>query len=823
MSGIWSSLGTTPKTRATTLFLAAAIALVALFGLLALPSPAASDTNQPPVVSIVTPSTFLVVNVGDSQTFTISASDSDGNLSALEWYVNDAWQGGQSLVPVSSFSSELLYTFVGEGNYRIKAVFTDTSGESNSATWVVSVSGQAVASKDYELHSGLASDVDIEQAFEGLDTNVSVKWIDESQTKHQYPAIEITIEDALGITNNGQLILAVPRDVWVDHQNIEIQTKHNFTGRWEVYEPEPSPDPTALFVINTSKIGTFSTIANFLFGNPDGDVYPHSDIFAGNSLNCYQQVSLLLNLPPRGIHEKDGVRISIPVTNVSADDQAALFAHFEAGSGTFQDGQTGAIEIPNLFSSDQPVMPCVPQSIGIDPEDDAIDAPIPSGHQLFSGRASDVDIDQAFEGRDTNVSVKWIDKSQTNHPYPAIEITIEEPSLGIVREGGLSLALPRTVWVDYENIEVLVKENELWEPYEPPIEFNRLVVFVVDLTLGLLINILNFLFDVPKEDTQPHSAIFSDNNLNCYQQAAFLWDLPISERDEKDAIRIIIPVTNVSVEDQAALFASFQLGAGITEESRHGSIEIPNLLSSDQPLIPCPPPTPEPAPQPPVLICPQVSTSFALSADRSDDCPPESPLAVSAGGGHTCRLKTDGTVICWGNDDYGQSTPPSGSFASVSAGDGHTCGLKTDGTVTCWGNDDYGQSTPPSGSFASVSAGDGHTCGLKTDGSVTCWGDNRLGQSTPPSGSFASVSAGDGHTCGLKTDGTVTCWGDNRLGQSTPPSGSFASVSAGDGHTCGLKTDGTVTCWGNNRSTASRRHPQARSPPSAPGMGTPAG
>ena len=632
MSGIWSSLGTTPKTRATTLFLAAAIALVALFGLLALPSPASSDTNQPPVVSIVTPSTFLVVNVGDSQTFTISASDSDGNLSALEWYVNDVWQGGQSLVPVSSFSSELLYTFVSEGNYRIKAVFTDTSGESNSATWAVSVSGQAVASKDYELHSGLASDVDIEQAFEGLDTNVSVKWIDESQTKHQYPAIEITIEDALGITDNGQLILAVPRDVWVDHQNIEIQTKHNFTGRWEVYEPEPSPDPTALFVINTSKIGTFSTIANFLFGNPDGDVYPQSDIFAGNSLNCYQQVSLLLNLPPRGIHEKDGVRISIPVTNVSADDQAALFAHFEAGSGTFQDGQTGAIEIPNLFSSDQPVMPCVPQSIGIDPEDDAIDAPIPSGHQLFSGRASDVDIDQAFEGRDTNVSVKWIDESQTNHPYPAIEITIEEPSLGIVSEGGLSLALPRTVWVDYENIEVLVKENELWEPYEPPIEFNRLVVFVVDLTLGLLINILNFLFDVPKEDTQPHSAIFSDNNLNCYQQAAFLWDLPISERDEKDGVRISIPVTNVSVEDQAALFASFQLDAGITEESRHGSIEISNLLSSDQPLIPCAPPTPEPAPQPPVLICPQVSTSSTLSADRSDDCPPESPLAVSAGG-----------------------------------------------------------------------------------------------------------------------------------------------------------------------------------------------
>ena len=41
-------------------------------------------------------------------------------------------------------------------------------------------------------------------------------------------------------------------------------------------------------------------------------------------------------------------------------------------------------------------------------------------------------------------------------------------------------------------------------------------------------------------------------------------------------------------------------------------------------------------------------------------------------------------------------TPPSGEFASVSAGRLHTCGVRQDDSVECWGNDDYGQATPPS-------------------------------------------------------------------------------------------------------------------------------
>ena len=82
------------------------------------------------------------------------------------------------------------------------------------------------------------------------------------------------------------------------------------------------------------------------------------------------------------------------------------------------------------------------------------------------------------------------------------------------------------------------------------------------------------------------------------------------------------------------------------------------------------------------------------------------------------------------------------SFVSVSAGYEHTCGVRSDGSVACWGIDFYGEATPLEGSFVSVSAGNYHTCGVRSDASVACWGSDPRGQSTPLEGSFVSVSAG---------------------------------------------------------------------------------
>ena len=185
--------------------------------------------------------------------------------------------------------------------------------------------------------------------------------------------------------------------------------------------------------------------------------------------------------------------------------------------------------------------------------------------------------------------------------------------------------------------------------------------------------------------------------------------------------------------------------------------------------------------------------------------PPQGSFTlVSVGQSYSCGLSIDGSIACWGNPSYGQSSPPEGVFTSISAGLTHSCGVKTDGLVECWGGDEAGKSTPPARVFASVSAGWNHTCGVDPYGMLSCWGDDTYGQSTPPSGNFTSVSAGQRHSCGVNSENLLVCWGSNDNGQSTPPGGKFVSLSAGSLHNCGLNTGGSVECWGNDHSGQAR-------------------
>jgi hypothetical protein len=91
-------------------------------------------------------------------------------------------------------------------------------------------------------------------------------------------------------------------------------------------------------------------------------------------------------------------------------------------------------------------------------------------------------------------------------------------------------------------------------------------------------------------------------------------------------------------------------------------------------------------------------------------------VAISAGCAHSAALKSDGTVVCWGDNTYGQSVPPSNlsNVVSVSAGGYHTAALKSDGTIVAWGGNTYGQSTLPAGlkQVVAVSAGQYHTGAL---------------------------------------------------------------------------------------------------------------
>ena len=75
--------------------------------------------------------------------------------------------------------------------------------------------------------------------------------------------------------------------------------------------------------------------------------------------------------------------------------------------------------------------------------------------------------------------------------------------------------------------------------------------------------------------------------------------------------------------------------------------------------------------------------------------PPEQPdlvyTAISSGANHVCALASDGSIMCWGNEDgdsEGQVSerPTTGVFTVISSGDNHTCALRADGAVICWGS-----------------------------------------------------------------------------------------------------------------------------------------
>ena len=188
-------------------------------------------------------------------------------------------------------------------------------------------------------------------------------------------------------------------------------------------------------------------------------------------------------------------------------------------------------------------------------------------------------------------------------------------------------------------------------------------------------------------------------------------------------------------------------------------------------------------------------THVAIRAANSDGEGPWSSrvstaiaeVSITAGWSHSCWLRADNTVTCWGNNEFGQTSAPAGTFRAVTAGWINSCGLRTDGTVTCWGGNDFGESGAPAGTFRAVSVGDYHSCGLRTDSTVTCWGADESGQTGAPAGTFRAVSVGDYHSCGLRTDDTVTCWGGDESGQISAPAGTFRAVTAGFYHTCGLR------------------------------------
>jgi len=181
-------------------------------------------------------------------------------------------------------------------------------------------------------------------------------------------------------------------------------------------------------------------------------------------------------------------------------------------------------------------------------------------------------------------------------------------------------------------------------------------------------------------------------------------------------------------------------------------------------------------------------------------------IAIDGGAYHNLALKGDGTVVAWGLSGDSALNVPSDltNVVAIAAGGAHSLALKSDGTVVGWGQNGFGQISIPSNltDVVAISAGYLHSLALKSDGTVVGWGAGNCGQTSIPSGlmNVVAIDAGDCHSLALKSDGTIVAWGDNFFGQATVPFDltDVVAIAAGRQHNLALKSDGTVIAWGRN-------------------------
>jgi hypothetical protein len=106
--------------------------------------------------------------------------------------------------------------------------------------------------------------------------------------------------------------------------------------------------------------------------------------------------------------------------------------------------------------------------------------------------------------------------------------------------------------------------------------------------------------------------------------------------------------------------------------------------------------------------------------------------AAGSGDDQTIVRLSDGTVENLTRLNVVPPLPPGLTYVEIAAGQQHFLARRSDGSVVAWGRNDFGQCNvpplPAGLSYVDVEAGKNHSVARRSDGSVVAWGDDTYSQ-----------------------------------------------------------------------------------------------
>lgn len=161
-------------------------------------------------------------------------------------------------------------------------------------------------------------------------------------------------------------------------------------------------------------------------------------------------------------------------------------------------------------------------------------------------------------------------------------------------------------------------------------------------------------------------------------------------------------------------------------------------------------------------------------------------------------------VATWGTGPSLTNAPVDlGSVLGVASGYFHALAIRSNRTVVAWGNSQNGTTNVPPDldNVIAVAGGSYFSLALKNDGTVVAWGLNTSGQTNVPFGlsNVTAIAAGASHALALRVDGTVAAWGLNSSGQTNVPTSlsNVVAIAAGSTYSAALRQDGKIFGWGS--------------------------